>query len=180
MNDNIIILCRSFFFFFVVFSFLFGSCILILLIFRNKIIHISFCFCELHFVHSFSGIPMKESLSSKHSSKLFSYSFEHLLDGSRISDKCDGHFKTFWRNITYSCFNIVWNPLNEVWWIFVLNVEHLFVYLFRRHSTSEHGTSSKISSMSWIRSAHHIFSIKHLLSEFWYCNGSIYLRSSWG
>ena len=157
------------FFFFIVFSFFFGGSILILLIFGDKIVHVGFSFSELHLIHTFTSIPMEESLSSEHSSELFSYSFKHFLDSSRVTNESYRHLETFWWNITNRRFNIIWDPFAEIGSIFILNVKHLFVNLFRRHSTSEHSGGSKISSMSWIGSTHHVFSIKHLLSKFWYC-----------
>jgi hypothetical protein len=44
---------------------------------------------EFHFVHSLSGVPMKEGLSLEHSSELLVDSLEQFLDGSAVSDK--GH-----------------------------------------------------------------------------------------
>mgnify|MGYP006062562769 CR=1 FL=1 len=122
---------------------------------------------------------MEESFSSEHSSKLFSNSLEHFLDGSRITNKSDRHFKTFWWNITNSRFDVIWDPFNEIWWIFVLNIKHLFIYLFGWHSSSEHSGGGKISSVSWVRSTHHVFSIEHLLGKIWNSKSSINLWSSW-
>ena len=168
------------FFFFIEFTFFFGSSILILLIFGYKIVHVGFSFSEFHFVHTFTSIPMEESLSSEHSSKLFGDSLEHFLDSSGVTNESNRHLKTFWRNITDCGFNVVWNPFNEIWRVFVLDVKHLFINLFGGHSSSEHSGGSKISSVSWVRSTHHVFSIEHLLGEFWYGESSINLRSSWG
>jgi len=123
---------------------------------------------------------MEESLSSEHSSELFSNSFEHFLDSSRVTNESYRHFKTFWWDITNRWFNIVWNPLNEIWRVFVLNVKHLFINLFGWHSSSEHSGGGKISSVSWVRSAHHVFGIEHLLGKFWYSKSSVNLGSSWG
>merc|ERR1740123_1638350 len=39
------------------------SCILILLVFADQIIHIALCFGELHLVHSFASIPMQKGFS---------------------------------------------------------------------------------------------------------------------
>ena len=44
--------------FFFEFSFFFGGGILILLIFRNQVVHVGFSLSELHFVHTFTGVPM--------------------------------------------------------------------------------------------------------------------------
>jgi len=57
---------------------------------------------------------MEESFSSEHSSKLFSDSLEHFLDSSGVTNESNRHLKTFWRNITDSGFNVVWNPFNEI------------------------------------------------------------------
>ena len=168
----------SFFFFLFVFSFFFSGCILILLIFSDKIVHIRFSFCEFHLIHTFTCVPMKKCFSSEHGCELFTDSFKHFLNCCRVTDESNGHFKTFRWNITNRRFNVIRNPLNEIRGVFVLNIKHLFIYFFRWHSTSEHSGCSKISSMSWVRSTHHILGVEHLLGEFWYCEGSIDLRSS--
>ena len=54
---------------------------LILLIFRDKIVHVALCFCEFHLVHTLTSVPVKESLSSEHGGELFTDTFEELLDG---------------------------------------------------------------------------------------------------
>ena len=61
-----------------------------------------------------------------------------------------------------------------------MDIEHLFIDLFGGHSSSEHSGGSKISSVSWVRSAHHVFGIEHLLGKFWDSQSSIDLRSSGG
>ena len=109
---------------------------------------------------------MQKCFSSKHSSELFRNSFEHFLNGSRISDKSRSHFETIGRNVTDRCFNVVGNPLYKVGRVLVLNIKHLLVNFFGRESSSEHSTSSQVSSVSWIRSTHHILGVEHLLSEF--------------
>ena len=123
---------------------------------------------------------MEECLSSEHGSKLFTDSLKHFLNGSGISKESDGHFKSFWWDIADWWFNVVWNPLNEIGWVLVLNIQHLFIDFFGWHSSSKKGWGCKISTVSWIRSAHHVLSIKHLLGELWDGKGSVLLRSSWG
>jgi len=151
------------FLFFFIFTLFLSSCILILLIFTYKIVHIGFGFCEFHFVHSFTSVPMEESFSSEHCCKLLADSLEHLLNGSWVSNECDRHLKSFWWDIADWWFNVIRNPLDKVWRVFVLDIEHLFINFFRGHSSSEHGWGGKISSVSWIGGAHHVFGIKHLL-----------------
>jgi len=61
-----------------------------------------------------------------------------------------------------------------------LDVEHLLINFFGGHSTSEHSGGGKISSVSWVRSAHHVLGIEHLLGELGDGEGSVDLRSSGG
>jgi len=168
------------FFFLFVFSFIFSCGFLPLLVFSDQIVHVWFSFSELHLIHTFTSIPMEESFSSEHSSELFSNSFEHLLDGSGVTNECNWHFESFWWDITNGGFDVVWNPFYEIWGVFILYVKHLLINFFRWHSSSEHSGGGKISTVSWVRSTHHVFGIKHLLGKFWNGEGSINLGSSWG
>ena len=125
-------------FFLVHFSFLFGSGVLVLLVFRNEVVHVRLGFSEFHLVHTLSCVPVEESLSSEHGCELFSNSLEHLLDGSWVSNEGWAHLESLWWNIADWWLDVVWNPLYEVWWVLVLNVQHLFVDFFGWHSSSEH------------------------------------------
>merc|ERR1712139_184042 len=55
---------------FVELALLLGSCVLVLLILRHKIIHVALCFRKFHFIHTLAGIPMKEGLAAKHGSEV--------------------------------------------------------------------------------------------------------------
>ncbi|KAL0926366.1 hypothetical protein M5K25_002588 [Dendrobium thyrsiflorum] len=62
-----------------VINFLICSGILVLLILRNKIIHVALSLSKLHLIHTLTCIPVQESLSPEHGSELFTYPSEHLL-----------------------------------------------------------------------------------------------------
>merc|ERR1712176_813524 len=100
---------------------------LVLLVLGNQIVHVGFSFSEFHFIHTFASIPMQESLSPEHSSKLLRDPLEELLNCSRVSDKSRSHLKTSGRDVTYSGLNVVGNPLNKVGRVFILDVEHLLI-----------------------------------------------------
>merc|ERR1719213_236839 len=113
---------RSLHFFFVHFFFIFSGGILILLVFRDEIVHVGFGFSEFHFVHTFTGVPMEESLSSEHCGELFTNSLEHFLDGGGVTEEGNGHLETLWWDIANSRLDVVWNPFNEVRGVLVLTL----------------------------------------------------------
>ena len=69
--------------------------LLILLILGNQIIHVGLGFSELHLIHTFTSIPMKEGFSTEHSSKV---PFVEMRLGG-LSKSCS------WRNVENS---MVW------------------------------------------------------------------------
>ena len=158
----------------------FGGGVLILLIFRDEIVHVGFSFSEFHLVHTFTGVPMEECLSSEHGGELFTDSLEHLLDGGGVTKEGNSHLESLWWDIADSGFDVVWDPFNEVRRVLILDVKHLLVNFFGGHSSSEHGGGSKVSSVSWVRSAHHVLGIEHLLGKFWDGKSSVLLGTSGG
>merc|ERR1711997_1440322 len=61
--------------------------LLILLVFGNQIVHVALSFCELHFIHAFTSVPMQEGLTAEHSSELFRDALEQFLNGSRVPNE---------------------------------------------------------------------------------------------
>merc|ERR1719461_473821 len=87
------------FLFLVEFSLLLGSRILVLLVLRHQIVHVALSFSELHFVHTFTSVPMQEGLSSEHSCELLADSLEQLLDRSAVPNECRRHLQSSRRNV---------------------------------------------------------------------------------
>ncbi len=56
--------------------------VLVLLIFGDEVIHVGLSLGEFHLVHTLTGVPVEEGLSSEHGGELLTDSLEHLLDSS--------------------------------------------------------------------------------------------------
>ena len=54
--------------------------ILVLLVLGDEILHVGLGFGELHLVHSFLRVPVKESLAPEHGSELVADTLEQLLN----------------------------------------------------------------------------------------------------
>ena len=79
-------------------------------------------------------VPVKESLAAEHGRELLGDAFEQLLDGRAVADERGGHLQTSRRDVADGRLDIVWNPLDEVATVLVLNVQHLLINLSTSHS----------------------------------------------
>merc|ERR1712018_780267 len=172
------LVCFFLSFLFIELSLLLGGGILVLLVFRHQIIHVRFCLCELHLVHTLASVPMQESLSSEHSSELFRDTFEELLDGGAVSYKGSGHLESARWDVADGSLHVVWDPFNKVTAVLVLYVEHLFIHLLHGHASTEHGGHGQIAAMTGVAGSHHVLSIEHLLCELRYSEGTVLLRTT--
>ena len=89
------------------------------------------------------------------------YSLEHLLDSCGIASKCHGHLQSLWWDVAHGCLDVVGDPFNEVGWVLVLNVKHLFVHFLGRHTSTEESRSGQVATMARISCAHHVLGIEH-------------------
>jgi len=164
--------------FFIFEVFFFSSCILVLLIFADKVVHVGLSFSELHLIHTFTGVPVEEGFASEHRCELLSNTLEHSLDGGGVSEEGDGHLQSLWWDVAHGGFDVIWDPLDEVRAVLVLDVQHLLIDFLGGHSASEHGGCGQVSAVTWVRSAHHVLSVEHLLGKLWDGKSAVLLRST--
>jgi len=162
--------------FFIFEVFLFCGSILVLLILADKVVHVGLSFCEFHLIHTFTGVPVEEGLASEHRCELLSNALEHALDGSGVSEEGDGHLQSLWRDVAHGGLDVIWDPLDKVRAVLVLDVQHLLIDFLGGHAASEHGGRGQVSAVAWVRSAHHVLCVEHLLGELWDGKSTVLLR----
>ena len=94
----------------------------------------------LHLVHSLLSIPVKERLALKHRSELVRYTFEQLLDSSRVTDEGNRHLETARSDVALSGEDVVRDPLNKVGGVLVLDHLHLLLDVLHRDPATEDGS----------------------------------------
>ena len=162
------------------FTVVINSGVLVLLVFRDKIVHVGFGFSEFHFVHTFTGVPVEEGLAAEHGGELFGDALEHFLDAGVVTDEGDGHLETLGGNVTNGGLDVIGDPFNEVRGVLILDVEHLFVNFLGGHATTEESGGGEVTAVAGIGSAHHVLGVEHLLSEFGNGESAVLLRTTRG
>mmetsp|Transcript_22775 Transcript_22775/g.42333 ORF Transcript_22775/g.42333 Transcript_22775/m.42333 type:complete len:467 (+) Transcript_22775:286-1686(+) len=144
---------------------LIGCGVLVLLVLGDKIVQVRLGFREFHFIHTLASVPMKESLTTEHHCKLIGDTLPSLLNGGRVSNKDTRHFESLGWDVTNGSLEVVRDPLDEVRGVLVDHLKHLVVDFLARHGSTEHHSTSEVTSVTRISGAHHVLSIKGLLGE---------------
>merc|ERR1719161_158754 len=165
---------------FVELTLLLGSCILVLLILRNQVVHVTFRLSELHLVHAFTCVPVEEGFATEHRREVLGYALEHLLNRRGIAEKSDRHLQALRWDVADRAFHVVRDPLDEVRRVLVLYIQHLLVHLLRRHSATEHRSGRKVAAVPRVSRAHHVLGIEHLLRQLRYRQSPVLLGATGG
>ena len=73
----------------------------VLVVLGREVVHVGLSFAELHLIHAFASVPVKESLTLEHSTELIPDSLEHVLDRSVVTHKRRRKLEARRRDITY-------------------------------------------------------------------------------
>ena len=141
--------------------------LLVLLVLGNEIVHVGLGLSELHLVHTLTSVPVQESLAPEHGSELVTDTLEELLDGGGVTNEGGGHLKAAWWDRAEGGLDVVWNPLNEVRGVLVLDVAHLILDLLHGDLTTENGRAGQVATVAEVGGGHHVLWVEHLLGQLW-------------
>merc|ERR1711998_518599 len=135
---------------------LLGGGVLVLLVLRDKVVHVGLSLGELHLVHTLAGVPVKEGLAAEHGGELLGHALEELLDGGGVADEGGGHLEATRGDDADSGLDVVGDPLDKVARVLVLDIEHLLVDLLGGHAATEQGRAGEVAAVTWVSCAHHV------------------------
>merc|ERR1719191_1400673 len=161
-------------------SLVLGGGILVLLVLRNKIVHVGLSLSELHLVHALTSVPVEEGLATEHAGELLRDTLPELLDGGGVTDEDGCHLRALRWDVTDGRLDVVRDPLDEVRGVLVLDVKHLLVDLLGGHTATEEGRACEVATMTRIGSTHHVLGIEHLLGQLWHGKSTVLLGTTGG
>ncbi len=123
---------------------------------------------------------MQEGLATEHGSELVGDALEQLLDGGGVADERGGHLQAARRNVADGGLDVVWDPLDEVGRVLVLDVHHLLVDLLHGHAAAEDGSDSQVASVARVAGGHHVLGVEHLLSQLGHGESTVLLAATGG
>ena len=159
---------------------LLGGGVLVLLVLRDKIVHVGLSLSELHLVHTLTSVPVKEGLAAEHGSELLRHTLPALLDGGGVTDEGGGHLKSLRGDVTNGSLDVVRDPLDEVRRVLVDDVKHLLVDLLGGHASTEEAGTGEVAAVTGVGGTHHVLSVEHLLGKLGDGKSTVLLGTSGG
>ncbi len=123
---------------------------------------------------------MQESLATEHGGELLRNALEQLLDGGGVTNERGSHLQATGRNIADGRLHIVWNPLDKVRRVLVLDVQHLLVDLLHGHAAAEDGGYGQVASVARVAGGHHVLCVEHLLRQLGHGQSTVLLAATGG
>merc|ERR1719486_1718184 len=71
-----------------------GGGILVLLVLGNKVVHVGLSLGELNLVHTLTGVPVEEGLTTEHAGELLRHALPELLDCGGVAKEHGCHLET--------------------------------------------------------------------------------------
>lgn len=154
--------------------------LLVLLVLRDKIVHVGLGLGELHLVHALASVPMQEGLATEHGGELVADALEKLLDGGAVADEGGRHLQAARRDGAERRLDVVGDPLDEVGRVLVLDVAHLVLDLLHRDFATEDGGAGEVAAVAEIGGGHHVLGVEHLLGQLRNGDGTEGVRATAG
>jgi len=150
---------------FIELAFFFDLSFLVLLVFRDQIVHVRLGFGEFHLVHALASVPMQKRLATEHGTELFGDALEQSLDGSGVTDESGRDRSECRWDVADRRFHVVGDPFDEIRGEFVLDLHHLVIDFLCRHFASKRSRGSQVTTLAGIASSHHVFGLEDLRGQ---------------